>query len=56
MLDNMLVGNRVRVLAPFNEFFTDQYEITDIIIHEDGQIACILVEMGGFDPIFLEAV
>lgn len=56
MLDTMVVGDKVRILAPFNEFFEGQYEITEIVIHEDGQIAYILGELGGFDSMFLEVV
>lgn len=50
------VGRRVRVLEPFAADFPDEYEITEVDRHDDGQIVCTLGEHGGFDPKFLEVV
>ena len=50
------VGHLVRVLPPFAESFPGEYEITEVIHHEDGQIAYVLGELGGFAPIYVEAV
>ena len=50
------VGQKVRVLPPFEESFPETYEITEVHQHEDGQVAYILGEAGAFDPLYLEAV
>lgn len=50
------VGQLVRVLPPFGESFTETYEITEVIQHPDGQIVYVLGELGGFAPIYVEAV
>lgn len=49
------VGQLVRVLEPFTDSFPDVYEIAEVITHEDGQVACVLVGDGAFDPKYLEA-
>lgn len=51
----MNVGDTVRVLAPFNESFPETYQITDIVLYEDGLSAYILGDLGGFDGMYLEA-
>lgn len=48
-------GQLVRVLPPFADIFPGEYEITEVITHEDGQVACILGDLGGFAPQYLEA-
>lgn len=50
------VGSIVRVLAPFSESFPGEYEITEVVHGEDGSVAYILGEHGGFDARYLEAV
>lgn len=50
------VGQQVRVLEPFTYSFQDVYEITEIVVNPDGQVAYILGEQGGFADIFLEVV
>lgn len=52
----MKTGDKVRVLAPFDDSFPCEYEITEVITHEDGQTACVLGDLGGFAPEFLEVV
>lgn len=52
----MKTGDKVRVLAPFNDSFPGEYEITEVITHEDGQVAYVLGDLGGFAPQFLEVV
>ncbi len=50
-------GQKVRVLAPFNETYPGEYEITDVNIHDDGQIAYELAETGSwFAPQYVEVV
>lgn len=48
------VGDLVRVLPPFADSFPDNYEIVEVITHEDGQVACILDCDSAFDPKYLE--
>lgn len=50
------VGQLVRVLPPFAESFSGEYEITEVLEYEDGQVAYILGELGGFAPIYVEKV
>lgn len=50
----MNTGDQVRVLAPFNDSFSGEYKITEVITHEDGQVAYVLGDLGGFAPQFLE--
>jgi|GEM_PF-3736390 len=50
------VGQLVRVLPPFAESFPGEHEITEVIEHEDGQIAYVLGDLGAFAPQFVEAV
>lgn len=50
------VGQLVRVLSPFSDSFPDTYEVTEVITHEDGQVACVLGDAGAFAPNYLEAV
>lgn len=52
----MQIGDIVKVLAPFNETYSDTYSITDIVITEDNQTVCILGEFGAFSEIYLEIV
>lgn len=49
-------GQLVRVLPPFAESFPGEHEITEVIEHEDGQIAYVLGDLGAFAPQFVEAV
>lgn len=48
-------GQQVRVLPPFDDSFSGTFTITEVITHEDGQVACVLGEAGGFAPQYLEA-
>ena len=50
------VGQIVRVLTPFSESFPDTYLITEVVTHEDGQVAYILGELGAFSSEYLEVV
>lgn len=50
------VGDMVKVVGLFQDNFPATYEITEVVVHEDGQIAYILGELGGFDPKYLEVV
>jgi len=52
----MQIGDIVKVLAPFNETYSDTYSITDIVITEDNQTVYILGELGAFSEIYLEIV
>ena len=52
MLTSPIAGQIVRVLPPF----PDAYQSTEVITHEDGQVACVLGEAGAFAPQYLEAV
>ena len=46
------VGDKVKVLAPFDHAFPDVYEV--LSIHENG--VCVICEDRDFDPKFLEVV
>ena len=48
------LGDHVRVKAPFAEAFPGVYEVTDVVHGEDGSVAYILGENGGFDAMYLE--
>lgn len=51
------IGDVVRVLEPFAESFPDTYEIVEIIVHPDGQVANMLIingEPSGFADIYIE--
>ena len=50
------IGQQVRILKPFARDFPYTYIITEIHTHEDGQVAYILGDAGGFDAIYLEVV
>ena len=50
------VGQLVKTLDPFARDFPHVYEITEVVVHEDGQVVYILGEAGGFDIKFLEVV
>lgn len=50
----MNIGDRVRVLAPFNESFPDVYEITETVGNDDGTVTYILGDLGGFAAMYLE--
>lgn len=50
------VGQMVRVLEPFKDSFPDEYEITEVLTYEDGQITYVLGDHGGFAPIYVELV
>lgn len=52
----MNIGDKVRVLAPFDETCSGEYEITEHVQHGDGREAFILGDLGGFDPKYLGAV
>ena len=52
----MNVGDTVRVLAPFNESFPDNYQITDLVLSDAEPTVYILGDLGGFDSKFLELV
>ena len=48
------IGDKVRVLAPFDACFPGTHTVTAIIHSADGTIAYILGDAGGYDAIFLE--
>ena len=48
------VGQLVRTLEPFARDFPDVYEITEVVVHEDGQIVYLLGDIGGFDIKFIQ--
>lgn len=50
------VGTNVKVKEPFKRDFPNEYSITEVIVHEDGQVAYILGECGGFDVRYLEVI
>lgn len=51
------VGQSVKVLPPFLEFFPDVYTISEVINSEDGTTTYILDGAdGGFDGVYLELV
>lgn len=50
------IGDKVKVLEPFDRDFQEVYIIEDIVMHDDGQVVCILEIAGGFDPKFLRKV
>lgn len=50
------IGQTVRVIGVFAESFPDVYAITEIVNNEDGSVAYILGDAGGFDATYLEAV
>lgn len=50
----LTVGQRVRVLPPFADSFPGEYEITEVIRHDDGQLAYVLGDLGGFAPDYVE--
>lgn len=50
----LTVGHRVRVLPPFAESFPGEHEITEVIQHEDGQVAYVLGVLGAFAPEYVE--
>ncbi len=53
----IVVGDNVRVLEPFNEWFTDpSYPV--VAVSEDGQCVSILAgdTVRDFDPVYLEVV
>jgi hypothetical protein len=50
------VGQSVKVTEPFARDFPEIYTITEVYVHEDGQIVYILGEAGGFDIKYLEVV
>lgn len=55
MTNHYPIGDRVRVLAPFDVGFPGTYTVVEIVIHEDGSVAYILdQDAGGFDAIYLE--
>jgi len=49
-----MLGQSVKVLPPFLEFFGGIYEITEVVNSGDGTTAYILGEHGGFDETYLE--
>jgi hypothetical protein len=51
------IGELVRVLAPFNESFPDQYLVVDVVTSDDDTIAHYLEGIAGaFDHLYLELV
>ena len=49
------IGQSVKVLAPFAEFFPGVYTISQVINSEDGTTTYILDGAdGGFDSVYLE--
>lgn len=52
----MITGETVRVLAPFNETYPDEYTITEVLTYPDGQVAYVLGDIGAFDAKYLEVV
>jgi hypothetical protein len=51
----LTVGQLVRVLPPFADSFPGEHEITEVIQHDDGQVAYVLGDLGGFAPEYVEA-
>ena len=49
------IGDSVRVLPPFAEFFPDVYVVTDVVHGADGSTTYILGAAGGFDAVYLGA-
>lgn len=49
-------GDKVRVLAPFDQHYPGEYTLEDLILSEDGSRAWTLsgVANAAFDPIYLE--
>lgn len=52
----LIEGQMVRVLPPFAEAFPGVYEIVTVVVHDDGQIAYDLRDIGAFAPIYVEVV
>lgn len=50
------IAQLVTVKEPFNRDFPDTYQITEVVIHEDGQVVYILGDAGGFDIKFLQVI
>jgi hypothetical protein len=49
------VGDTVRVLPPFAEYFSGTYVVSEVVSGEDGSTTYILAGAeGGFDAIYLE--
>lgn len=49
------IGQSVKVLPPFLEFFPATYVVIDAIHSGDGSVAYILdQDAGGFDAVYLE--
>ena len=54
-MNTYTVGDRVRVLPPFDVGFPGIYTVAEVVIHDDGSVAYILdQDAGGFDAIYLE--
>jgi hypothetical protein len=54
----MMAGDKVRVLAPFDQHYPGEYTLAEHILSEDGTTAWTLVgvDEAAFDPIYLELV
>lgn len=50
------IGQQVRVLEPFNAYFTETYTIQDIFTTSGGQPVNVIEGGHWFDDIYLEAV
>jgi hypothetical protein len=52
-----IIGQTVKVLPPFDEPFSGEYTVTDVVNNPDGSVVYILSDdAGGFDAIYLGAV
>lgn len=51
------VGQQVRVLAPFNQTFSEVYTIREVFVQENGNVVYFIGDIeGAFDIMFLEAI
>jgi len=54
-MNTYTVGDRVRVLPPFDVGFPGIYTVAEDVVHDDGSVAFILdQDAGAFDAIYLE--
>ncbi len=51
-----MLDKSVQVLEPFKESFPGTYTVTEVIQHEDGQVAYVLGDLGAFAPEYVELV
>ena len=50
------IGQQVKVLPPFDNYFTEIYTIQDIFLNSDGITVNVIDGGHWFDNIYLEAV